>query len=72
MAAMARLRTVFLGGFVSGALSLVLAPRVRRSQRLRGVPFLRDVEPGPAAFGGTPCSRREADSPQAPAGAARD
>ena len=67
---MPRLRIVFLGGMISGAVSMLLAPRLggaRRGPLARFKPLAVLDRRTLAQFAGTPCSR----APKAPAGSGR-
>jgi hypothetical protein len=67
---MSRLRIVFLGGMLSGAVSMLLAPRLggtRRGPLARLKPLAVLDRRALAQFAGTPCSRE----PKEPAPANR-
>lgn len=63
---MRKSRTLFLGGAVSGFVSLVMAVRTGGARRARSLP---GVPPGRAvrAFAGTGCSQASAENDAAPA-----
>jgi hypothetical protein len=62
---MSRLRIVFLGGMLSGAVSMLLAPRLggaRRGPLARLKPLAVLDRRALAQFAGTPCSRESEEA----------